>query len=91
MYIGIICLQLYKYIKFYFQLLDHSTNPKPRGIDGRNALHLLYHYCNKPGDLVECTKLLLDAGVDPNDSDDEGNTPLYLLLKHTFVKKSYVR
>ena len=40
---------------------------------------------------MECTKLLLDAGIDPNQADDNGNTPLFLLLKFTFVKKSYIR
>ncbi len=73
------------------QVLKRIKSPTQQGSDGRSALHLLYHYCNKPRDLARCTALLLEAGLDPNLPDSEGNPPLFYLLKHTFVKRSYIR
>ncbi len=59
--------------------------------DGRNPLHFLYHYCNKPADLAKCTRLLLEHRVNPNDEDEEGNSPLFLLFYHIHVKRSYIK
>lgn len=60
-------------------------------VDGWNALHFLYFYCNKPSDLVAATKHLITAGVSVNQSDRRGITPMHLLLCHILVKRSHIK
>lgn len=72
-------------------LIEHGANVNARSEDGRNSLHYLYHYCNKPCDLVQSTELLIQHGIDVNTVDSEECTPLIILLFHIFVKRSHVR
>ena len=77
-----------------------------RATDGRNALHFLYQYCMRPSDLVACTRLLVQHGIDVHaQAVDTGDcttssistnsssalTPVDVLLAHAFVKRSHVR
>lgn len=43
-------------------LLNHGAISTQRATDGRNGLHFLYQYCNKPCDLVQATSLLIKHG-----------------------------
>ena len=72
-------------------LLHHGARADTVTTEKRNALHFLYHYCNKPSDLICATGMLIKYGVDVNLADIDGRTPLFLLVNHVFNKRSYVK
>ena len=72
-------------------LLEHGIDINTLTRDGRNVLHLLYIYCNKPADLVTSTTVLIDAGIDVNTSDSAGLSPLMVLLYHIITKRTHVK
>ena len=56
-----------------------------------NALHYLYCYCNKPADLITCTRLLLRCGLSCHLEDKLENTPIFLLVRNALTKLSFIR
>ena len=72
-------------------LLEHCADVNCRTVDGRNALHFLYQYCNKPMDLAEATQALIAKGVSVRVTDSSGLAPFQGLLKHTLISRSYVK
>src|SRR6218665_1699058 len=74
------------------RLLRHgSVEADACTADRWNALHFLYLYCLKPSDLVASTRLLIDSGVNVNQTGDGGVTPIRLLLRHVLIKRSHVK
>ena len=78
-------------VKCLEKLIQYGCHGNTRTKDGRNALHLLYHYCNKPCQLVRATEVLIEAGVNVNDLDRFGRTPIHTLLYHIFMRRSHTR
>jgi len=72
-------------------LLQHGADVQATTTDKRNALHFLYLYCNKPSDLVPSTALLIQHGIDVNLVDENGHSPIHMLLNHFLVKRSHVK
>ncbi len=72
-------------------LLKHNANVHTCTTDGRNALHFLYQYCNKPVNLALCTSLLIQHGIDTSAVDSNGHTPAFVLLHHIHVKHSHIQ
>lgn len=72
-------------------LIHHGAQGNAVTLEKRNALHFLYHYCNKPSDLIAATKLLIQHDIDVNLADVDGRSPLFLLVNHIFNKRSYVK
>src|SRR5207302_10672804 len=56
-------------------LLAHKANPDLKNGVGQTALHLVAQQ-SAHLDMTEIAALLLDAGADPNITDNEGRTPL---------------
>ena len=70
------------------QLIQHGADINGVYENGRNALHVLYQMCNKPNDLLQATKTLIEGGVDVATKDVFGQTPLMVLLPYAFKNSS---
>ncbi|MFC1769470.1 extensin family protein [Nitrospirota bacterium] len=62
-------------------LIDKGASPDARGFyGGATALHELMSVFSEGEGRLEAVSIILEAGADPNASDDKGDTPLSLLL-----------
>ena len=65
---------------WFRELIAHGVDPRPIRIGQRNLLHVIADDINGAENAVETAAVLIEAGVDIDARDGQGQTPLYLAI-----------
>ena len=75
------------------EILKYKPDVNGRGRDGMTAINAClqaYHYKEKDVNLREVVRMLLDAGADPNISDNGGMTPLIVNARNLEIAQMLI-